>query len=674
MNFIPPVVDVASEARNFNNPIYGTRGEFSLSSTVSVPYFIALLDIETLQSELKTHEQVAPSLENTYSLVELYQRQIDEERVEKEIVNGYLNIPDKLKFFNALTVALLPKDESGTIQRNFEGYPNNDPEVPISRSDQYDAFFNNDSFDRSVFGGVQFITSTTHNLARLRWDKKRVDAVAVDGQHRLRALQIWYQKRQGALNEQERKTRIPVIFLLLHESAGFRFPAAAAQIGIKSIAREIFTDLNKNAKEVDLATQIILDDRSIEACCVRGMITESTCEDHETLLPLSLLRWQDANYKFDSSYYLNSLVNLYLVVKDLLNIEPPKDPTDKSEVLKFIKQFELTLGSGSPRRIVVDNVSLEEYYGVNYCEQSDTQTQGDPHTPFSSIPPHYLPQAQLGFHTHFSPWLLRLLRELKPYTNLLSYARNERLISGEFGQYYAQPKSHRETLRNLFVEKYGENWKQEVLIKHEQAIYALKADPALGDSWAFKTLFQKAYIELGKHVFIGLSGAADKYGTVDEFLKFFNALYDSEILYVQSLLPGSSHYLWTSISVNYGNRKIKVTNTSRKRMLGLLRLWYFGWRYLVSTDKVLLDGRDSDEGVSAKTLLKLFSQKQNSLDWPEVRDDIKNLQSGFVQDATALESNENLDDAGKERAAEDRLLKVFAYGLKSACKLLQNQA
>jgi len=668
MSFVPPVVNVSQDVRRYNDPIYGTRGEFSMSTTVSVPYFIALLDVSTLAKELKTHEQVAPSLDNTYSLVELYQRQIDEDRVEKDIVDSYLNIPDKLKFFNALTVALLPKTENGNIQRDFEEYPNNDPEIPVTSSDEYDRYFSNPQFYKSIFGGVQFVSSPTHNLARLRWDKNRVDAVAVDGQHRLRALQIWYQNKQGALNPDEKETRIPVIFLLLHTSAGFRSPANIEQHGIKAIAREIFTDLNKNAKEVDLATQIILDDRSIEACCVRKMITESTGQDHEKLLPLSLLRWQDANYKFDTSYYLNSLVNLFLVVKELLDFEPPKDSTDKAEVLKFIQKYEQTLGVGPYRQIQVDGFSLKDYYLANYCEKIDDDNFGDPHTPFSNIPPHYLPAAELGFEQRYSSWILSLLTKLSPYEDLLNYARTRNLITGELAQYYAQPKSHRKTIETFFVAKYDENWRQHVLTQHEDEIAKLKRDDELGERWAFKTLFQKAYVELGREVFIDLADDPLKYGTTTEFLRFFNCLESKRLLYVQSPIPGSSHFLWTSISVNYGSRKIKVTNTSRKRMLGVMRLWYFGWRYLRVYDKVLSNSTalDGSNSISSGQLLKHFSYKQNSLEWPKALEAIDEVRKGFLSDAEALAPEQNLEDKDiKTRIANERLHSVFDYGLRS---------
>ncbi len=127
MNFIPPAVDTQSDLRNYNVPIYGIRGEFSLSSAVKVPYFTCLMDLNRVTQELKTHEEVNPSLDTTYSLAELFQRQIDIERVKREIVDGYLRLHNKIKFFNSLTIVLLPKNQDGKIVSEFENYENNDP-------------------------------------------------------------------------------------------------------------------------------------------------------------------------------------------------------------------------------------------------------------------------------------------------------------------------------------------------------------------------------------------------------------------------------------------------------------------------------------------------------------------------------------------------------------------
>lgn len=55
-----------------------------------------------------------------WSLKELFQREIDEDRVRQDIIKGYLLDSKKLKFFNAITIVLMPKGTDEKIQDSFE--------------------------------------------------------------------------------------------------------------------------------------------------------------------------------------------------------------------------------------------------------------------------------------------------------------------------------------------------------------------------------------------------------------------------------------------------------------------------------------------------------------------------------------------------------------------------
>src|SRR5215813_8085397 len=108
--FINPVRQTNSK---FNKPIYGLAGQFTLSQGIALPYFTCNLDINRAVDELRIAEQFPASLENRWSLNELFQREIDEERIEQEIIRGYLLDTKKIKFFNAITIVLMPKDPKG---------------------------------------------------------------------------------------------------------------------------------------------------------------------------------------------------------------------------------------------------------------------------------------------------------------------------------------------------------------------------------------------------------------------------------------------------------------------------------------------------------------------------------------------------------------------------------
>jgi len=668
---IPPLHSTTAVQTSFNNPIYGQKGEYSLSAHVKVPYFTALMDLKRVTKELKTHEEVTPSLDNTYNLVELFQRNIDPERVRREIVDGFLKNPTKLKFFNSLTFVLLPKDPLGHIQSDFQDVVGSDPSIPYDGQDEFDKFFQQGQ--KSIFGGVQFVSTEAASLSRLRWDANSVDAVAVDGQHRLKALKLWMEGNNNELAEIARATRVPVIFLLLHPSVGF-VAAAGANAGIKTIAREIFTDLNKNAKEVDLATQIILDDRSLASCCVRSLITEGTCADHDTKLPLSLLRWQDANTRFDQRYFLNALVNLHVIVEDLLDLSPPvREAMEKSKVLSFISATKQVVGiqdsrTGHLQLLNNEGQDLEDFYRQRFLDE-----EGEPKAPLSGIPPQFLPSAVSGFTARYANWLLQILREFKPYADLVAYARKNQLIEGQFAQYFAQPKDHRLQLDNELQAQHGENWYELVIHQHEKYIESRikKINPSdnLGEEWAFKTIFQKAMLRLAKNLFVNApDDQAAKLGSVGDYISFLNELYDFGILRVLAPLPSESYLLWTFLAVNYGSNKIKVASTSERRIQAFIGLLYYSLRLAQFEGKDLIaKGEGEDSTISPTQLEKIWRTKQAGTEWPGSYDYYEALLKEFVKSADVIAGvadSSALSDEKRRSIARSRIVSVLHCGLR----------
>ncbi len=670
---IPPIKSTTDSQTSFNNPIYGQKGEYSLSGHVRVPYFAALMDLKRVTKELKTHEEVTPSLDNTYNLVELFQRNIDPERVRREIVDGFLRNPTKLKFFNSLTFVILPKDAKGQILTDFQDVEGSDPAIPFDGQDEFDSFFKeSENTKKSIFGGVQFVATQAAALSRLRWDANTVDVVAVDGQHRLKALKLWMESNNNELAATAKNTRVPVIFLLLHESAGFVTPEGGAT-GIKTIAREIFTDLNKNAKEVDLATQIILDDRSLASCCVRSLATEGTCTDHAEKLPLSLLRWQDANNRFDQRYFLNSLVNLHLIVEDVLDLNPPnRDAMDKKKVLGFIKAAKQVVGlpdkeTGDYRLLSSDGQDLEDFYTERFLDD-----EGEPTAPLSGIPPQFLANAVEGFTARYAHWMLKILKEFRPYANLLEYAKTNNLIEGQFSQYFGQPRDHRTQLDNELEAQHGENWKNLVIGRHEKHIEKnikkIGASDDLGEEWAFKTIFQKAILRLAKNLFVSAPHDQQaKLGSVDDYIGFLNSLHDHNILRVLAPLPDENHLLWTFLAVNYGSKKIKVASTSERRIQAYIALLYYSVRSAKKQSRTLVpETQEADSTLSPEQLERVWKTKQAGTEWPGSFDYYEMLLKEFGRSADVINGISDasaLSDKKRLEIARSRLTAMLKTGL-----------
>ncbi len=631
----------------FNKPLYGMTGTYTLSEGIALPYFLSLLEINRAIDELKIAEQIPASLDTQWSLKELFQREIDDKRVEDDIVKGYLLDPKKLKFFNAITIVLMPKGADGKIQDTFDSSTTiESPPIPWDGTDPDDTQWNHPEANVANFSGVQFISIGLS--ARLRWDEDRVLAVAVDGQHRLWALRTFREDqnfRGGTLRTVEQRTKIPVLFVLLHPSAGFQNALGEGDYSIRGISRELFTDLNKNAKTVDKARELILDDKSINAQCVRTLLTERTGEDSKERLPLSLVRWQDDSNRFDSSYYLNSLVHLDLLVSATLDLKPPRDPMDKKQVNEFIKSINSALGINE-QEVEYQGRLLSQYYSEDYCDED-----GEPDTPLARLPENYLDSAVKGFQVNFRPWLLKLLLDFKPYRNLLKYAREHNLIEGTFGKFQAQTSKHRGIIKEQEIAK-DSDWHNREILAAQTAIASMK-----DNQWAFKAIFQKAIVRLGKMVEFEYKGKDKNLGNIDNLLSSLDRLYDQGVLRVDAILPNHPYRLWTFIALNQGNDKIKVAKAVEDRIFSLLCLWYFGSR------KIEIDTANGDSILSRRKLLKFFSADTNKAQWPNCNDAYQTLYRGFNTNALYGKDHDQMTDERKKDMVRERFSAVLAAGL-----------
>lgn len=635
----------------YNKPLYGIHAHFTLSPSVTIPYFLTAIEVERAIDELKIHDEVSPALDRKWSLTELFQRELDESRVKDELVKGYLNDPTKLKFFNALTIVLMPKTSEDTLLSHFPP-AEHDPGIPWNGTDQNDAVWDNVEHCRRInFGGVQYVIAGTQG--RLRWNPELVHAVAVDGQHRLLALRVFREEsRARALDSREKETHVPVIFLLLDERAGFRH-SGKSDITMRSVSRELFTDLNKNAKQVDIARQIILDDLSVEARCLRTLVGNETASDSQVALPLSLVRWQDAVNRFDQNYYINSLVHLDLIVKSVLNISHPKDPMDREKVEKFISSLNDALGGADvtgERKLRFGGRTLNEVFREEYCD-----TDGEVQIPLTRLPPNFLDVAVKGFEANHKPWLLRLIRDFKPYADILRYARDRNLIEGVFGCFWAQTRRHQGLIKEAKRAEDTEWYKNQIQV-HIDVIERMKGKDA-DAQWAFKAIFQKAMVRLGRVIAFDYGDSDPNLGTIDDLLEFLTALYDRGVLKVAAPLQNSSFDIWTFIATNPGGSKIKVAKGTEDRILSILTLWYFGNR------KIVIDrGMDPSKEFTARDLLSFFDLKGSQVAWPDCKSHFEVLYKGFNVQGLLGKAAELSEKTRRKRVLE-HFNNVMAVGI-----------
>jgi len=637
-----------SRRDSFNAPLYGLKGAYTLSEGVALPYFLCSMPILRVIDELKIAEQVPPSLSNEWNLDELFQREVDAKRVEKEMVKGYLADPKKLKFFNAITVVLMPKDKTGSrLLEDFAKYSDQYPPIPYTQHAEEDAAWNQAEADLIQFGGVQYLTIGDN--ARLRWDVDCIHPIVVDGQHRLVALREYYDIIcKKALPERAKETRVPVLFLLLSSDAGFI--CGGTKRSIRQLSRELFTDLNKNAKKVDKARELILDDYSITARCTRTLVTKEASRDSAKELPLALVRWQDAINRFDSSYYLSSLTHLESLVSTILPTSEPKDPLDAVQVTDFIQDLSARLLPDSTS-LCVESESLETVYLRDYCDNSK-----NPQIPFSRLPGPFLEAAVEAFRTHHKPWLIRLLTEPAPYANIIAYARDNNLIEGDFGRYWAQTAAHKKVIKEQLNEQ-STDWYARTIQRHIEWIEARKGDGERDNEnadWCFKAIFQKALVRLALDVVFNYRNLAH-IGCLDDIIRMVNHWHSRNLLRVGASLPVDRFSLWNFIGTNPQGGKIKVAKNTEDRLLALLRLWYYSNRARETNPDLV--------GFSARQMLNYFASEAKSPAWPGCKDMVDLLVKAHDVRNFLPSDQDHDDDKKRYEAIRLRLSNILECGL-----------
>lgn len=213
---------------------------------------------------------------------DLFQRDVDGERVTRDIL-PYLQDPHRVKYFNPLTLVLLPLGER---QEKVLAELKPPKRKTISRNGaRYESYE-----WPGLFAFEEHCIEPAYSV--VRWNDRRAKLVAIDGQHRLSALKRWKQSPDGpgALAD----WHIPVVILGM-----FLEDPEKPSATMLEIVRKTFVYINSRAEQVNRSRAILLDDESIVKMCVQEMVQESHSNDTKgpeqrdpKKLPLMLFDWR----------------------------------------------------------------------------------------------------------------------------------------------------------------------------------------------------------------------------------------------------------------------------------------------------------------------------------------------------------------------------------------------
>lgn len=297
-----------------SKPVEVLFGAFQVEGA-RLPYFTCVMSFADVASAFRLSEDYAKYRTQNWELQELYQRSLDRERVH-DMASSYLQSGSgRPAFFNSLTIALAAGPELAKLPVeivDFKGAASYSlPGLALSAQ------------RTELVDGLKVPASGA--FGRAAWANcEDMMAVAIDGQHRLAAIQKFAKTNR----QQATSSYVSVIVVLFDKQVGFRSTAVGSPV---EAMRSVFIDLNKHAVPVSTARNLLLDDASAHAACVRSLMSKQLAlspikagagknkigteqrqlGEFDRSIPLALVDWHgEKNSKIDEGPYITSVLAL----------------------------------------------------------------------------------------------------------------------------------------------------------------------------------------------------------------------------------------------------------------------------------------------------------------------------------------------------------------------------
>jgi hypothetical protein len=193
------------------------------------------------------------------------------------------------------------------------------------------------------------------NQAVLEWNNSAVKLVAIDGQHRLFALQQLWSEAERDPNDADvaaidfLRWQIPAILIVDAKN-----PRQTHQISLLEKVRDIFVTINKEAKKPTRSRTILLNDYSISSICCQEILDH--CHDRPNeAIPLPFFDWRAANDQETTEHYaaflrVEELEDLHLKYL-IFGREREQDLSDIQKPLFFVSQMRPALNENDKAKM-----------------------------------------------------------------------------------------------------------------------------------------------------------------------------------------------------------------------------------------------------------------------------------------------------------------------------------
>jgi hypothetical protein len=279
---IPPT----KHKKLYDEQIRGVFGTFGAGMGIRVCFLQAALEAAEL-AKIQLVSEIPGS--DRWPVRDLFQRDVDSQRVESSIL-PWLQDDAKVKFFNPLTLTLVPVDSS---TNRILG------EVPtLASSEISDDMGKWIVLEREGLYRFRYLVSDVgshREYGLVEWNSRNVRLVAIDGQHRLSALKRYLSDQSGPGFERFMEWNIPVVVSGLDRDE----PVHAS---ILDVVRNMFVYINTQARTPSKSRQILLNDEDVNFVCVQELLQYSHENDSieeiedriQSRVPLLFYDWRGA--------------------------------------------------------------------------------------------------------------------------------------------------------------------------------------------------------------------------------------------------------------------------------------------------------------------------------------------------------------------------------------------
>jgi DGQHR domain-containing protein len=474
----------------FSNTYKVIKGGFDFEG---VETYLGTAFVSQLAADIEVFEKLTE--DKSWPVSSIIQRDVDEKRVKEIAEDFILKQSNNVKYFPPIVIAIVPRESTEEISKEFSISPLIDSSIKelIWKNGGYsDKLKNNfiQSENVSCLKGF-YVLDWLQGLAQLPlcWDKEKIYAIVIDGQHRLEALKYAMKKKVHIGNHTQ-----DVVFLDLSKKAHKEGRSPVEAI------RRIFIDINYNAKPVTNARRTLMDDKDLSSLIVQSLVNDDDPKGDRKgkfLVP-QLVDWHSENLKHSFPLITGVLVLQQLIEDNFLqgsNLACILDLRDAKKVGKFVS----TLNS----RFLVDHkiktkIKYKEIHQLDksYSEYKDLiekQVEDEEKEDLLfNMDYNVLNVAKDSFEEIYSRGVVKFFNQFHPYMEAISILNNNSVFDVD-------------DTRNRIIVKNPKKWN----IKDKELMDELRDEMSkeLDDKYYLcftvlgqKTFFRHYYKELVRHL------------------------------------------------------------------------------------------------------------------------------------------------------------------------------